>query len=764
MKTFMKVLSGVLFVSFLVLLSFSLPGRTSPFWITEFFSRSENPIAEITVKNYVEFTEGALAAGEMPFVAAPVSPSASPSPIVIVDGKEKPSAAPLGIAKIGGESLAVYRSALLFFRPAEGQQPDPAAIKHLSHHGLEVRELPLLEGRLPSAEARAVAVKDLESNGYVPAVLLPSGEKVIPTGELNVIPDPAVTAARFTEVAKSLGLSVIRSATRTNEWWLLKTRTRIPEEIFKACNALATAVPCRFAEPNWIRQVRKRSVPKDPLFKDQWHLKNTGQTSGTVGADIAAEKAWDITLGSPQVIVAVFDDGFDIGHADLPPGSALTHSRDFVRKTSLPRPADNDPEDPDNHGTSCWGLIAGLSNTRGIAGVAPGAKFMLLRTPMELDESETADGIRWAADHGAHVMSNSWGYSNPGSVVTSALAYARKSGRGGKGTLVLFASGNENANIGTTDDLSNDANVLAIGATTHQDKRTTYSNYGTGLFAVAPAGYSASAGLVTTDRTGSAGYNPGSYTSDAGNQFDGTSGACPIAAGIAALVFSVNPNLTADQVEEILKATADKVQASTAAYNASGHSSKYGFGRLNALAALTRAKAPVRTDTAPTQTGGVIVGTVKNKATAAAIPSAIVTLSTGPQNEGGAFRFDRLAPGTYSVVATAENFKKSSRTVTLAAGQTRTVNFSLTPIPLPSIVATVRKVNATGGVVYAQGVTVSLKGKVSKTAPTGWGETAGKAKFYDLPAGSYTLSWGGYSAGVTVVLGQTAYVDLGAAP
>ena len=82
-------------------------------------------------------------------------------------------------------------------------------------------------------------------------------------------------------------------------------------------------------------------------------------------------------------------------------------------------------------------------------------------------------------------------------------------------------------------------------------------------------------------------------------------------------------------------------------------------------------------------------------------------------------------------------------------------------IPSGSIVATARRFNDQGQAVFAQGVTVSISGPKSGTAPTGWGDIAGKAKFYDLPPGNYTVTWNGRVGYAAVVLGQTAYVDLG---
>jgi hypothetical protein len=176
--------------------------------------------------------------------------------------------------------------------------------------------------------------------------------------------------------------------------------------------------------------------------------------------------------------------------------------------------------------------------------------------------------------------------------------------------------------------------------------------------------------------------------------------------------------------------------------------------------------AAARADLVLAPTGGVVAGTVKKKGTAAPIPLANISIARSDATEsatarGDSFRFELLPPGVYTLAATAENFKRATRTVTILEGRTRTVNFSLVEIPFPSIVATARKYNSRGDVTFAQGVTVGITGPVAKTAPTGWGETAGKAKFYDLPPGTYSVSWNGWTASATVVPGQTAYLDLG---
>ncbi len=131
--------------------------------------------------------------------------------------------------------------------------------------------------------------------------------------------------------------------------------------------------------------------------------------------------------------------------------------------------------------------------------------------------------------------------------------------------------------------------VIAVGASTSFDCRAAYSQFGPELDLVVPSsGGGLSNAVLTTDRTGQAGYSSGDYFAD----FGGTSSAAPLAAGIAGLVLSRNPGLTATQVREILERSADKVNPGSAAYDAGGHSDRYGYGRINALKALEETPLP----------------------------------------------------------------------------------------------------------------------------------------------------------------------------
>jgi subtilisin-like proprotein convertase family protein len=161
-------------------------------------------------------------------------------------------------------------------------------------------------------------------------------------------------------------------------------------------------------------------------------------------------------------------------------------------------------------------------------------------------------------------------------------------GRGGKGCVILFAAGNENAPLdGRKDDVTYyqgfalHPDVIAVGASNSLDLRSDYSNYGAGLTLCAPSSGSPGRGVVTTDRSGSLGYAGGAYTTT----FGGTSSATPLAAGLAGLILSVNPDLTAAEVKQIMMRTADKIDEAHGRYE-NGYSPLYGHGRINAARAV----------------------------------------------------------------------------------------------------------------------------------------------------------------------------------
>ncbi|MDR2292398.1 MAG: S8 family serine peptidase [Prevotellaceae bacterium] len=335
-----------------------------------------------------------------------------------------------------------------------------------------------------------------------------------------------------------------------------------------------------FSEPNFI--ILNAFNSNDTYFNNQWGLKNTGQYNGTSGIDINAESAWAITNGSSNIKVAVIDEGVDLTHPDLQ--ANLLSGYDASGNNSGGAPVWS----TDMHGTACAGIIGAVKdNGKGISGVAPNCKMIPIHVSTSgsgIPVDWAANSIQWAQQNGADVISNSWGGSSPYTPLTNAINTAINSGRNGKGCVVVFATGNDNASsVSYPASLSS---VIAVGANTRNGQRADFSNYGTMLDIVAPG-----VDIYTTDIQGSAGYNTSSGTAgDYYANFGGTSAACPHVAGVAALILSIRPDLTQAQVRQAIESTCTKLSGYSFSTN-SNHpngtwNSQVGHGLVNAYAAL----------------------------------------------------------------------------------------------------------------------------------------------------------------------------------
>ena len=318
-----------------------------------------------------------------------------------------------------------------------------------------------------------------------------------------------------------------------------------------------------------------RWTPNDPQYGNQWHYKNTGQQGGTPGADISLQEAWNIEKGNSNVIVAVIDGGITYTHQDLASNMWSEVGYNFVNGSPTVTPHD--------HGTHVAGTIAAVtSNMIGVAGVAGG--------------SGTGDGVRlmscqvfsnngsggfhlapiYAADNGASISQNSWGYSNAGvydQSVLDAIDYFNVYGGGEamNGGITLFSAGNSNSPGQWYPACY--SGCFSVAATNNQDKKAWYSNYDTWVDISAPGGETNSVtarGVLSTLPNNSYGY------------FQGTSMACPHVSGVVALMISLGyGELTSLQIDSILRNTTDNH------YNInSNYLGKLGSGRLNAHSAL----------------------------------------------------------------------------------------------------------------------------------------------------------------------------------
>lgn len=354
-------------------------------------------------------------------------------------------------------------------------------------------------------------------------------------------------------------------------------------EVLAAANALQESGLFHFAMPDFYAPIERYQI-NDPLFSQQFQMHNTGQTidgvTGANDADCNALEAWDISLGSASTTVAVIDDGLE-DHEDFNNGSGQS------RYTAGFSPANNGNGNAisgSDHGVACAGSISASHNSIGVRGVAPLANMISVNIFVGGESTQDiADGITWAKNNGADVMSNSWGYTSctvSYSNINNAIADANANGRGGLGCVVIFASGNGYKSC--VDFPANNPNAIAVGAFANTGIRSAYSNYGPALDIMAPSNNvgGPGAGVRTTDRMGGPGYNSTNYT----NTFGGTSSACPVVAGVATLLLGYDASLTSSQVKTILYNSAIDM-------GPPGDDNEYASGRVNALGALQAAGA-----------------------------------------------------------------------------------------------------------------------------------------------------------------------------
>ena len=358
---------------------------------------------------------------------------------------------------------------------------------------------------------------------FVPGrVLVKFRDDILPDHARNII---AALGARNAGEMANIGVHILDLPYQANEKAFVQAFQSRPE--------------VEFAELDQILSVQQM-VPNDPLYDNpnSWSLPR-----------INAPDAWSISTGSSNVIIAILDTGVDATHPDL--ASQIVPGWNIYNNNA-------DTSDVYGHGTAVAGTAAAASNnSAGVASVAWGCRIMPVRISDNSgygSYSNIASGLTWAADHGARVANISYDVSGS-RTVSSAAKYFQ-----GKGGVVAAAAGNQ----ASFNSLSDDPYILTVGATDSSDNLFSWSNRGNNLDLVAP-------GNVYTTVPG------GNYGVGGGTSF-----ASPIIAGAAALVLSVNPNLTPGRVQDILKQSADDL-------GVTGWDPVYGSGRINLGRALSTA-------------------------------------------------------------------------------------------------------------------------------------------------------------------------------
>ena len=381
------------------------------------------------------------------------------------------------------------------------------------------------------------------------------------------------------------------------------------DEILRA-EALASDWRVLWATPDLVRPAHTMQIAStDEYYSDQWHLNNTGAQGGQADADIDAPEAWALAEGI-DIIVGIFDDAIDVDHPDLRDGY-IGVGHDPTVPSNQEGYEDPRPKDlGDRHGTAVLGLICARANAIGVRGVAYLSRFTASRGLVDgPTDSAIASVYTFARQENVAVHNNSWGSPGPNSaIIEEALVTMFEEARDGRGMVVLFASGNDGWEIETGWDYATVPEVIGVGAVNIEERRSSYSNWGPNVNVLAPSGDDFLAQLATTDVSDDAGYpdlgyNRGGFSDDLNRlpeldpdgdytkYFSGTSGACPVASGVAALILSRNPLLSALDVKVIMEHTCDQVSQGDALYGkVTQRSDQYGYGRINAYQAVLAAE------------------------------------------------------------------------------------------------------------------------------------------------------------------------------
>ena len=370
--------------------------------------------------------------------------------------------------------------------------------------------------------------------------------------------------------------------------YIVSLRNMTYIQIDSICSVLTSSSYCDIAEPNHvIFSKQPGDISPNPahnsFYSDQWGLNNSSHPN----FDINAPEAWEISTGE-NIKVAVTDMGFELNHPDLVDNIYISHDCTDGGDGSV---NGEYVLNIDTHGTRCTGVIGAVNNNIGVIGVAPDCELILLRRGYSIitadldtihyyNSSWGIAALRYAYQNGADVISNSWSIDDPSSnnhtVYDAVLHEAYTLGRNGKGSIIVFSVGNQARNF--INYPSSSPYTIAVGAMMSNGTRANFSNYGSNLDVVAPG--------VDIRTTHIIPYGSYCYSS-------GTSFAAPMVAGVAALVLSANPDLSSEEVGNVIRSTAYKLPGySFTTPTANGlWNDSVGYGLVDAYAAVLAVKA-----------------------------------------------------------------------------------------------------------------------------------------------------------------------------
>lgn len=370
------------------------------------------------------------------------------------------------------------------------------------------------------------------------------------------------------------------------------------ESISKACERLRKDPEVEFAEPNYIYKAANTS-PNDTYYSRQWSLKKLNFPA-----------AWDLTLGSNDVVIAVVDSGIDLDHPELV--DRLVSGANMTGTAP--------PEDQNGHGTAVAGIIAAATNNAsGVAASTWRGRIMPVKV---LDHtgsgyaSDIAAGIKYAVDNGAQIINLSLGGDDVSLTIQEAIDYAVENG-----VTVVAAAGNENKQVSFP---ASYEPVISVGAIDRYDVRASFSNYGPSLDVVAPGEDVWVLEPSFTEPT----------------VMDGTSFAAPYVSGAISLLLSLEHNISPYEIESLLKQTSIDL-------GDFGRDNYYGNGLINVFDLL------INRPGAPSLTGNIdLEGAASPDMARIQLKGEAIDWTENPESLGG-FSFKGYLPGKYQLIITA---------------------------------------------------------------------------------------------------------------
>lgn len=498
----------------------------------------------------------------------------------------------------------------------------------------------LLAGARSAADSALVG---REQPSLVRITALMDGHEAVLNGQIAVGlalgADPQAMATRYGLVLVSvLGRSAVLAAGSGNRLSALRT---LP--------GVTTDPAVTWSEPVVVRTLRPRANPTDPLFTQEWYLDNTGPTQVTgavAGNDLNVKNVWPTFTGA-GIRIGVVDTGVLLNQEDLAANIGAGEGWNFVDGNANPSPGVGSLNLELYHGTMVAGIIAAARNTKGGVGVAYDASLVPLRLidGANTTTTDAANALAWhlTAFKGIDptkevaVSNNSWGPAddgidhgaaaeNPSLIELNAMVLAT-TGRGGLGDILVWACGNGGDSDDTCDrdGYADSRYVIAVGAINADGRRSFYSEMGACLFINAPVGDSSAQQVLTTfcdTRTAT----PPLNDYDVGI---GTSFSTPMVCGVIALMLEANPALSWRDVRDVLAKSAAKNDPTDPSWLTNGAglhwNLKYGFGRVDALAAVNLALAytPLPAEATPLTVSATPDLAIPDAGSAAAIPLVI---------------------------------------------------------------------------------------------------------------------------------------------